>query len=58
MPPATKSETKPIANSIGVVKRIRPPHSVPNQLKVFTADGTPIERVRIEKVIASRDSCR
>jgi len=28
------------------------PHRVPSQLKVFTAEGTPIESVRIEKVIA------
>ena len=52
MPPATNSETKPMAKSIGVVKRIFAPHSVPSQLKVFTAEGTPIESVRIEKVIA------
>ena len=52
IPPATKSDTKPIANSIAVVKRMRPPHRVPSQLKVLTADGTPIDNVRIEKVIA------
>ena len=53
MPPATKSETKPMANSIGVVKRICAPQSVPSQLKVLIAEGTPMESVRIEKAIAA-----
>src|SRR5262245_46524849 len=52
IPPATKSDTKPIAKSIGVVKRIRAPQSVPNQLKVLIAEGTPIDNVRIEKAMA------
>ena len=34
------------------MKRIRPPQSVPIQLKVFTADGTPIESVNTENAIA------
>src|ERR1051326_1054955 len=45
MPPATNKETKPSANNIGVVNLIRPPHKVPSQLKVFTAEGTPIDSV-------------
>src|SRR5687768_6161612 len=52
IPPATNSDTNPIANNIGVVKRILAPHKVPSQLNVLTAEGTPIERVRIENVIA------
>ena len=51
MPPATKSETKPMANSIGVLKRMRAPQSVPNQLQVLMAEGTPIERVSTEKAM-------
>ena len=31
--------TKPMANSIGVVKRIEPPQIVPIQLKIFTPVG-------------------
>ena len=30
---------KPIANSIGVVSRTVPPHTVPSQLKIFTPVG-------------------
>src|SRR6185503_5263848 len=52
IPPATKSETNPIANNIAVVKRMRAPHNVPSQLKVLTADGTPIESVNTENAIA------
>ena len=48
-PPETKSETKPSAKSIEVVKRIWPPHSVPSQLKVLMAEGTPMLMVSIEK---------
>ena len=44
-PPETNNETKPIVKSIGVAKRMRAPHNVPNQLKVLTADGTPMTRV-------------
>ena len=51
MPPATNSDTKPMENSIGVVKRMRAPQSVPSQLKVLIADGTPIESVSTEKAI-------
>src|SRR5437870_13769195 len=52
MPPATNTETKPMANNIGVVKRILAPHSVPIQLKVLIAEGTPIESDKIENAIA------
>src|SRR5687768_9041418 len=51
IPPETNNETKPRANSIAVVKRILDPHNVPSQLNVLTADGTPIESVRIENAI-------
>ena len=52
IPPATKTETKPMEKSIGVVKRILAPQSVPIQLKVLIAEGTPIESVKIENAIA------
>ena len=52
IPPATNSDTNPIANSIAVVKRMRDPHNVPIQLNVFTAEGTPIESVNTENAIA------
>src|SRR5438874_4660675 len=51
-PPETNSETKPMANSIGVVSRILPCHRVPNQLKVLIAEGTPIAMVMMEKANA------
>src|SRR5437868_12519730 len=41
-PPVTNTETKPSANNMAVVNLIRPPHNVPSQLKVLTADGTAI----------------
>jgi len=47
----TKNETKPMANSIGVWNWIFPPQSVPSQLNVLIAEGTPIEIVSREKVI-------
>src|SRR6266508_3627005 len=53
-PPETNNETKPIAKSIGVAKRMRAPHNVPNQLKVLTADGTPMTRVRTENATPMR----
>ena len=52
MPPETNKETKPMANSIGDGKRMRPPHSVPSQLNVLIAEGTPIAMVMIEKAKA------
>src|ERR1035438_7654289 len=50
-PPVTKSETKPSANSMAVVKWILPPHSVPIQLKVLMAEGTPMHMVKHQRVI-------
>src|SRR5258708_26751717 len=52
IPPVTNRETKPMANSMGEVKRIRPCHSVPSQLNVLIADGTPIPMVMIENANA------
>ena len=54
MPPETKRETKPMAKSMAVVKRILPPHKVPSQLKVLIADGTPMARVRMENTRAEK----
>ena len=51
-PPDTNNETKPMAYSIGVSKRMRPFHIVPSQLKVLMADGTPMHIVRIENANA------
>src|SRR3990172_8410908 len=48
-PPMTKIITKASAFSIGVVKRIDPPHRVPSQLNVLMADGTAITIVDIMK---------
>ena len=45
-----KNETKPMAKSIGVRNCIFPPHSVPSQLNVLIAEGTPIEIVSSENV--------
>src|SRR6266436_2848137 len=42
IPPVTNNETNPRANSIAVVKRIWAPHSVPIQLNVLIALGTPM----------------
>ena len=52
-PPITKLETKPKANSIGLVKRILPPHRVPSQLKVLIAEGTAITMVESMKAVPS-----
>ncbi len=52
-PPITNIETKPSANSIGTVKRMLPPHSVPSQLKVLIADGTAMTIVEIMKLVPS-----
>src|SRR5208282_2270490 len=52
IPPETKRETKPMANSMGDGKRIRPRNSVPSQLKVLIAEGTPMAIVSTEKVKA------
>ena len=39
-PPMTKVTMKPIDQSIGVVKRTRPPYMVKSQLNIFTPVGT------------------
>ena len=44
-PPMTNMLTNAIALSIGVVKRMLPPQSVPSQLNVLMADGTAINIV-------------
>src|SRR5262245_32012509 len=44
-PPLTNIDTKPKANNAAGVKRIRAPQTVPNQLNVFTAEGTAISSV-------------
>ena len=51
-PPVTNSDTKPSANIMAVVKWILPPHSVPIQLKVLMADGTPMAMVSTENAMA------
>ena len=52
IPPVTNNDTKPSENSMAVSKWILPPHSVPIQLNVLMADGTPMDMVRIEKAMA------
>src|SRR5229473_1272082 len=52
IPPETNRETNPMANNMGDEKRIRRPHSVPSQLKVLIADGTPMAMVMIENANA------
>ena len=52
-PPITNIETKEIANNIGVVNWIFPPHIVPSQLNTFTALGSAISIVDTIKVIPS-----
>src|SRR5207247_10012146 len=49
IPPMTNIERKPIVNSIGVFRRIFPPHIVASQLNTFTPDGTAIVTVAIMK---------
>ena len=50
-PPMTNIDTKASAFSIGVVKRMLPPQSVPSQLNVLMAEGTAITIVEIMKVV-------
>ena len=40
---------EPRAKSMGVSKRMRPPHMVPIQLKILTPVGMAISMVRMEK---------
>src|SRR3990172_101635 len=51
-PPVTNSETNPSAKSIDVLNWIFPPHSVPSQLNVLMADGTPMAMVSSENANA------
>ena len=51
-PPLTNSETNPSAYSMGTLKRICPPHSVPSQLNVLIAEGTPMDMVKMENANA------
>src|SRR4030095_2475853 len=52
-PPITNIETNATAFNMGTVNWIRPPHNVPSQLKVFTADGTAMTIVDTMKAIPS-----
>jgi hypothetical protein len=51
-PPMMKLATKPMQNSIGVVRRTFPFHIVVIQLKVLTADG-----IAIANETAMNDTC-
>ena len=42
-------DTTPEAKSIGVLKRIRPPHMVASQFRIFTPVGTAMNIVDTEK---------
>ena len=46
-PPITNIEMKPSANSIGVLRWMRPSQSVASQLNTFTPVGTAISSVEI-----------
>ena len=48
-PPIMNMVINPSAKSIGVSKRILPPHMVPIQLKILTPVGIAMSMVRIEK---------
>ena len=48
-PPIMNIVINPRAKSIGVSKRILPPHMVPIQLKILTPVGMAINMVKIEK---------
>src|SRR5262245_29087129 len=50
-PPMTNIATKERALSIGVVKWMSPPQTVPSQLNVFMADGTAMTIVESMKVV-------
>jgi hypothetical protein len=51
-PPLMKSETTPMAHSIGVLYWMRERHRVASQLKTFTADGTAMRIVPTAKAMA------
>jgi hypothetical protein len=48
-PPTVNRKMKPIAQTIGVVKRIEPPHIVAIQEKIFTPVGTAMTMVAATK---------
>ena len=48
-PPTVKRKMKPMANSIGVLNSIEPPHIVAIQLKIFTPVGTAMTMVAATK---------
>src|SRR3954451_25212132 len=50
IPPSTNVTMKPIDHSIGVVKPIRPPYIVNNQLNTFTPVGTAMIIVAMPKI--------
>src|SRR5260370_42672322 len=52
IPPVTNRETKPMANNMGEWNRMRPRNSVPSQLNVLIADGTPMPMVMMENANA------
>src|SRR5262252_9599872 len=52
-PPITNIDTKPIANIMGVVKRMFPPQSVPSQLNVLIADGIAMTMVDVMNALPS-----
>src|SRR3970282_338739 len=55
-PPVTKSERKPRAKSIALVKRILARQSVASQLKVLIAEGTAMTSVVVMKAV-QRGGC-
>ena len=48
-PPMVNMDTTPEAKSIGVLKRMRPPHMVASQFRIFTPVGTAMNIVDTEK---------
>ena len=49
MPPITNVTMKPIAHSIGELKRTRPPYMVNSQLKIFTPVGMAMTMLTMPK---------
>ena len=49
----TNMDTKASAKHMAVVNRIEPPQTVPSQLKVLIAEGTPMTMVVIMKFMPS-----
>src|SRR5262245_34762381 len=46
-PPMMNMDTNPMANSMGVTRRMRAPQSVPSQLNTLMADGSAIMIVAV-----------